>query len=155
MSKLEIKENKKLVLKNVLIKELKGINMEDLNNEINKFLNTLKVLKVQTFGPLITKSYGTNIHEDGTISTNYDLMIQAHNYLQYKKQFKVEKQLECSHCIYLRFSDKPQYLQYAYSKLDIYFYENDIESNGVTYNVFVSETEDNIVVDIFKPVVIV
>ena len=55
MAKLEVLENKKLVLKNVLKKELRGISFEDIDQQINKFANRLDILKVQTFGPLVIK----------------------------------------------------------------------------------------------------
>ena len=60
MAKLEVLENKKLVLKNVLKKELRGISFEDIDQQINKFANRLDILKVQTFGPLVIKFCGTN-----------------------------------------------------------------------------------------------
>lgn len=58
MAKLEVLENKKLVLKNVLKKELRGISFEDIDQQINKFANRLDILKVQTFGPLVIKFCG-------------------------------------------------------------------------------------------------
>ena len=67
MAKLEVLENKKLVLKNVLKKELRGISFEDIDQQINKFANRLDILKVQTFGPLVIKFCGTNISEEGDI----------------------------------------------------------------------------------------
>lgn len=153
MAKLEIKENKKLVLKNVIAYEIRDILMEDLDAEINKFLNKIKLLKIQTFGPLVTKNYGVQIHEDGTMTVSYDVMIQAHDYKRYKNSYKVYDRLVAEYCAYVRFEDHPQYLNYAYSKLELYFYENDLETDGVIYNVLVSESEDFMVMDIFKPVV--
>ena len=43
-------------------------------------------------------------------------------------------------------------IHFANSKLDIYFFENNLISEGSTINVYVSDSPDNIVVDIFKPV---
>ena len=58
MPKLEVKTNKKLVLKNVIVHEMKNIKMSELEKELQKFERNLKLLNVQTFGPLITKNYG-------------------------------------------------------------------------------------------------
>ena len=153
MNKLEVKTNKKLVLKQVLIKELKNISFEQIDAEITKFINELQLLKVQAFGPLITKSYGTNIHEDGTITTSYDIMVQAHDYKQYGNQFYTKELLQCEHCVHTRFQGKAEHMQFAYSKLDLYFYEHDLDTNGIVYNVFVSGETEKMVVDIFRPVV--
>ena len=54
MAKLEVLENKKLVLKNVISYELRDIELDSLDEEINNFLNKLDVLNVQTFGPLVS-----------------------------------------------------------------------------------------------------
>jgi len=152
MNKLEVKTNKKLILKQVLIKELRDIPIEQLDSETKNFHSLINLLNVQTFGPLITKNYGTNIHDDGSITTSYDLMVQAHDYKMYKKQFKVVSQLQCEHCAYIRFQGESDNMQYAYTKLNLFFFENDLADTGVVYNVFLSNHSENMVLDIFKPV---
>jgi len=153
MAKLEVLENKKLVLKNVIKKEVRSIEMEAIDNEIQKFGNKLALLKVQTFGPLVIKFCGINITEDGNMTADYDLMIQAHDYKQYKNEFVIEDKHECRHCAYIRFEGRPDEINYAHSKLDLHFYENDLESSGVVYTICIQETDDYVVMDLFKPVV--
>lgn len=53
MAKLEVKDNKKLVLKSVICKKLHDTKVEDVDQEINKFHQHLQLLKAQIFGPLI------------------------------------------------------------------------------------------------------
>jgi len=153
MGKLDVKLNKSLVLKQVLIKELRNIKVEDLDSEIRNFQMKINLLKVQVFGPLITKSYGTTIHDDGTVTTDYDLMVQAHDYKNYKNHFKIAEKVECVNCAYIRFQGTSEEIHYAYSKLELFFYENDLMSNGSIFNVFVSNHKDHMVLDVFKPVV--
>ena len=57
------------------------------------------------------------------------------------------------HCLYLRFEDSPEYLQLAYSKMELYFYENDLQTDGTTYTVYVNSTLDQMTADIFRPVI--
>lgn len=152
MPKLEVLENKKLVLKNVLCKELKNIEFEILDAQINKFGLLLDKLSVQTFGPLVMKNSGVNISEDGKMTMDYNLFIQAHDYEQYKNSFDIIERLEVPYCIYIRFEGSPENLQYAHSKLDLYFYENELESTGEIYSVMIEETEHHTVVDLFRPV---
>lgn len=152
MPKLEVLENKKLVLNNVLKKELRSINMGDLDKELMNFTKKLELLKVQTFGPLIIKNYGASILDDGSVVTDYDLIVQAHDYKQYKNEFMIEDKHECHHCIYVHFEGKPEYLAYAHSKLDLYFYENDILDSGTGYTVCLQENDEYVEVDVFRQV---
>lgn len=152
MSKLEVKENKKLVLKQVLVRKLNNVAMDQLDGEIRKFANYIQLLKVNTFGPLITMSSGINIHEDGTCTINYEMMVQAHDYKQYNKNLTTHERLKFSNCVYLRFQGRPEDIGYANSKLDLYFYENDLSSSGIQISVFISESPDEAVIDFFRPV---
>jgi len=152
MSKLEVKENKKLVLKNVLRKELNNIKIDDLDNEISKFGNKLQLLHVQLFGPLIIRNRGTKIHDDGSVTMDYDLIAQAHDYLQYKDQFIIEDKHSVDNCIYVRFEGAMDEINYAYTKLDLHIYENDLISNGEIYLINVQEHPEHSIIDIFRPV---
>lgn len=152
MPKLEIKEHKKLVLQKVVIKELRNIPLDQYESEITKFENQMKIQHVQTFGPLVTRQIGTQIHEDGSMSFDYDLMIQADNYKIQGATFKIQDKLVVNHCLYVRFSGHPQYMNYAQSKLDLHIYENDLLVKSDLYTVFVGGSEDTITVDYFKPV---
>lgn len=153
MSKLEIKEHKKLVLKNVLVKTLDNIPIEKIDQEITKFMNELKMLKVQTFGPLVARTSGSVFHDDGTVTIDYQIMMQAHDCMQYKNVYAVKERVEYSHSVYLRYEGKPEDIHFAYSKLDLYFYEEELISDGSMLNVFLEEKEDKVTIDFFKPVV--
>lgn len=152
MNKLEIKRNKKLVLKKVLKKRLRGIQIEKLDVEINRFDQQLKLLKVQTYGPLVTRNCGTLIHDDGSVSMDYELYVQAEDYQQYQKYFIVVDEIIVDNCLYLRFNDSAEYIPYAFSKLDIYIYENDIPIKNDVYTVYLNGDGEKVIVDIFRPV---
>lgn len=152
MPKIEIKINKKLKLKTVLNKNINNINLQIIQVEISKFINLLKTLKVNTFGPLIIRNKGVKISEEGSITADYDLYIQAHDYKQYKKSFNILDEVIVDNCLYARFEGKPEYLQLAFNKLEIYEYEEDIITRGDIYMVSLEDSEDHIVMDIFKPV---
>jgi len=152
MPQIILATNKKLVLKNVLRRELQNIEFDKLNDEINKFGILLDKLSVQTFGPLVTKNGGVNINNEGTLTTDYDLLVQAHDYKQYKSSFEVIERLEVLNCIYVRFEGNPDEVQFAHSKLDLYFYENDLESTDEIYSIMVEDSEHHSIIDIFRPV---
>ena len=152
MPKLEVLKRKKLVLKNVIRKELKNVQIESLNEEINEFGLLLNKLSVQLFGPLVLKSNGVSISDAGIVTMDYDLFVQAHNYNAYKSAFELIERLEVPNCIFVRFEGNPADVQFAHSKLDLYFYENDLEHTAEVYSVLVEDSEHHSVVDIFRPV---
>lgn len=152
MNKLNVVENKKLVLKNALVEEHRGIGFDEIDKRVQEFENKIKLLNVQVYGPLITKMSGTQIGEDGSLSVDYDLIVQAHDYEQYKSQFKTYERLTAEHCIYVRFNDHPQYIQFATSAIELYMYNNNIDDSGILYSVLVNVNEDHLVMDYFKPV---
>ena len=108
MAKLEVKDNKKLVLKSVICKKLHDTKVEDIDQEINKFHQHLQLLKAQIFGPLIVKSCGTTVHDDGAITTDFEFYIQAHNAQQYSNSYLVQDMVSVPHCLYVRFEDSPE-----------------------------------------------
>ncbi|TFF66133.1 AraC family transcriptional regulator [Helcococcus ovis] len=152
MPKLEVKENKKLKLQKVICKELNNIEIEKFDIEINNFLNSIKALKAQVFGPVVIRNKGTDISENGIITSSYEIYIQVHDYLQYKNQFIVKDEISVEYCIYIRYEGKPEYLQLAFNKLEIYEYEEEIITKGDIYMVSLEENEKCIKMDIFKPV---
>lgn len=152
MPKLEVMENKKLVLKNVLKKELKSIHIEDINKEIQNFMTRVELLKAKVFGPLIIHSIGTNISEAGELTMDYELLVQVHDYMQYKNEFVVEERFVCPHCLYLHFEGNPEELTYAHSKLDLHIYENELFSNGELYTICLNESESYMSMDLFRPI---
>lgn len=153
MTKLHVKEHKKLILKNVVMKQHQGISIEETEDKFEKFINQTNMLNIQTFGPLVTINRGTTIHDDGTLTTDYELLVQAHDYKQYQKHFAIKDRIEFPHCVYLKFKGPAEEIHYAHSKLDLYFYENNLQSNGEVISVLINETADQIELDLFKPVV--
>lgn len=152
MPKLEVVENKKLVLKNVLRKELKAINIEDIDKEIHNFMVRLELLKAQVFGPLIIHSIGTNISDTGGITMDYELLMQAHDYMQYKNEFDTEERFICPHCLYLHYEGSFEDVSYVHSKLDLFIYENELSSTGELFTICLNDTENYISMDLFRPV---
>ncbi|MDO4605607.1 MAG: hypothetical protein Q4B23_06490 [Helcococcus sp.] len=155
MNKIIIERNKKLVLKKVISQEYDGRGYQDIDRDINNFLKRIRTLNVQTFGPLVIHNKGTIISEENTSISSYNLYIQAHDYKQYKKQFNILDEVVVEYCLYTRFEGKPEYLQLAFNKLEIYEYEEDIITRGDIYMVSLEDSEDHIVMDIFKPMKVI
>lgn len=151
MDKLNLQENKKRVLNQVILYALRGVRLETLDTEIKQFKDKINHLRAKTFGPFVTYHRGTTMSENGYPKIDYDVMVQAENYLDFKGVFQTVDYLECSDCVYVRFDDHPSYLNFAYAKLDIHFYENNYQSDGTFYSVVISDSPYRLVMDIFKP----
>lgn len=152
MTKLQVLENKKLKLVNVYTKELRGIQIEDLEKEIQKFLNFIEISKIQTRGPFITKNIGTNIHDDGSISVDYDLMVQTVKKKPNNSGFKFYETLTVENCLYVRYEGTNDELAYAQSKLQLHIWENNLIDLGEQYMVHLTTDNSWLEVDIFMPV---
>lgn len=152
MPKLEVKEHKKLVLKNVLMKEYRNAAFDSIDEGITKFVQKIDLLKAQVFGPLVIHNIGTNIHENGELTVDYDIIVQANDYRQYKNEFSIKECLTCDHCLYLHFEGSPEDIQIAQSKIDLHIYENDLSASGELYTVCIRDDEEYTVMDFFKPV---
>lgn len=100
----------------------------------------------------VIRNKGIKISENGTITANYELYIQASNYKQYRNQFTILDEVVVEHCLYTRFEGKPEHLQLAFNKLEIFEYEEDIITRGDIYMISLEDAEEHIVMDIFKPV---
>jgi hypothetical protein len=52
----------------------------------------------------------------------------------------------------VRFTGKTQQLNFAYMKLNVYAFENDVVLDGSSYTVFVNQSEENAIIDVFMPI---
>ena len=79
--------------------------------------------------------------------------VQAHNAQQYSNMYDTQETVSVPHCLYVHFEDSPEYLQFAYSKLELHMYENDIQTDGTVYTVYVNSSPEKMIVDIFRPAI--
>lgn len=154
MSKIKLYENKKLVLKQVVIFKLRDILAENIDTQISIFLKKIDQLGLITKGPLIVKSIDNYVDSNNLIRQSSDVIIQIE-----KKSEKIcdlyefQDEFISESCVMVHFEGSPSDIYYAYDKLKLHFFENIILSNGLYYTVFLEENENYVKVDIFKPVV--
>ena len=155
MSKLDLQENKTLKLNNLVIKELRGVHITKIDFEIEKFINQLQVLKAQSYGPIVTKLVTSYANEEGNTVYDYDIYYQVKNYKQYESILKTQDELKVTDCLFLNFKGDSIYLPYAYSKIELHLFENDLSAKEEVYSVLkvVDGNEDKVDIDLFKPVI--
>lgn len=147
--KIIVKENKTLKLNNVLIREVSQNELMDIDQITYMMDSYIKAKGNSTIEPMI--NYTTAVgDENGQAKLILKIMVQLKNPIHnVEKPYEFNSQIRITNCIFARFTDKEEYLQFAYSKLGLYAYENDIKLKGDNYTVFVNKNEDKITADVF------
>jgi len=149
VEKISIRENKTLKLTNVLVRELSENEIIDID-KINYMMDSyIKSKGNSTIGPIINYS-NLEVDENGQAKIRIKIMVQLKNPIyNVEAPYEIKKELRISNCLFARFTEKEENIQFAYQKLGVYAFENDIKLKGDSYTVFVKKEEENIVADIF------
>jgi effector-binding domain-containing protein len=105
-------------------------------------------------GPLIQYSK-VELDENNEPDINMQFMLQANNFIHNVEQpYRMESLLRVKNCLYARYNGPDDKLKFAYDKLGVYAFENDIELDGCNYTIYVdrNEEEETMVADVFMPV---
>lgn len=153
MQKLQYSPSKVLKLQNVIICKL---NLEDGNLDFNliveKMQSYIRVKGVKQIGPLIqhTKSF---VNNEEKLDMEMNLLLQCDNYIHSVETPYIMKTIvRVSHCMYCRYIGAEEKLKFAYDKIHLEAFENDIELTDESYTVFVDRNEEGtIVADVFIP----
>lgn len=148
-----IEKNKSLQLKNILIFEVFHLQVLNENNkeqpmdfsmgiEITKMANEIQSKGAQPVGPLIQFS-GTNKKSDEDIEIKMSLMLQADRFIQnLDAPYTMEPVISVKNCMYTRFTGYEDDITFAYQKIQVEAYENEIKLTGNTYTVFLDSDEE-------------
>lgn len=153
MAKLTISQNKVLKLKNVLISKM-NLEEEDVDFYliVDKMQSYIKVKGATQVGPLIqqTKPFVNDAEE---VDMEINFLLQCNNFIHnVEKTYRMESVLRIPNCMYCRYIGPEDKLKFAYDKINLEAFENDIELTGESYTVFVDQNEEGtIVADVFMP----
>lgn len=149
IEKIAIRENKTLKLNNVLIRVVSENELIDINKISYMMDSYIKSKGNATIGPMI--NYSTvEVDGSGQAEVIIKLMVQLKNPIyNVEKPYEIKSQLRVTNCLFARFKEKEENLQFAYQKLGVYAFENNIKLKGDYYTVFVKQEEENIVADVF------
>lgn len=149
IEKIAIRENKTLKLNNLLIREVSENELIDINKISYMMDSYIKSKGNSTIGPMI--NYSTvEVDENGQAKVIIKLMIQLKNPIyNVEKPYEIKSQLRVTNCLFARFTEKEENLQFAYQKLGVFAFENNIKLKRDSYTVFVKKDEENIVADVF------
>lgn len=151
MIKSPIKENKKLVLKNVLTKHYQRIDIHAIKATIDQFIYELRLRQIETTGPLVVRRKGGRIDKDGRHTTDLEVFIQAEAYPCNQDYFQTAESICFDRCLHLRYKGKRSRLHFAYSKLELYIFNHGLVTEDDTISVYVHEYQDHVEMDVFRP----
>lgn len=154
MPKLLFNQNKILKLQNVLIEKIM-LEDEDIDFSliVEKMQSYIKVKGAMQIGPLIqyTKPF---VNDDEELDMEINLLLQCNNFIHsVEKPYRMESVLRVQDCMYCHYIGPEEKLKFAYDKINLEAFENDIDLTGESYTVFVDQNEEEgtIVADVFMP----
>ena len=151
--KIIVRENKILKLNNVLVRSVSENELIDIEKITYMMDSYIKSKGNSSIGPMINYS-GVDIDNAGQAKVKIKVMVQLKNPIHnVETPYKMEKQIRLTNCLFARYMEKEENLQYAYQKLSVHAFENNIKLKGDSYTVFVKHEEDRIVADVFMETV--
>ncbi|MBP3897775.1 MAG: hypothetical protein J6D57_08125 [Mogibacterium sp.] len=158
MEKINIAYNKTLRLDNVLVKDI--INLSNILEsgesdeipievELERMETEIKTKGANQIGPLIQYSFASG--NENSVNMRISLMLQADKYINnVSYPYYMESVISVNNCMYTRFCGTEEDIQYAYQKIAVTAYEENIKLKGSSYTVFLdSDDSGNITADIF------
>lgn len=155
--KIIIHHSKTLKLTNALLlclsKEADLETLQNFQSLIEQMDLHIRQKGAQPIGPLIQKT-SISVNDSGEPQMVITFIRQSDTYLhKVDSPYKMESIIKVSDCLYTRFIGEEDKMQFAYNKLNLMGYEEEIELTGESYTVFVDNDEENdtITADIFMP----
>lgn len=148
-NKLQVSLNKALKLTNVISKQFEEKDFENFDQEVVKLENYIISKGARPLGPLIQYTNGF-INENGQFEAQVMIMRQASDHIESTESpYACEPLIQVKNCIYVRYTGDESGLKFAYDKLNLTAFEEEIPLKGNSYTVFVKKDEDTIIADVF------
>ncbi len=152
MNKLQFHPSKVLKLTNVLkYKLIISDEQFDFNVAIEQMQSYIKVKGATQVGPLIQYSR-TFMNDAGELDIEIVMMLQCNNFIyNVEAPYYMESVIRVPDALYCRYIGPEGKLKFAYDKINIEAFENDIKLSDFNYTIFVShnEEEDIMTADVF------
>lgn len=152
MNKITVWPSKTLKLTNVLKAEC-DIEKEDFNLEVlvNRMHSYIRAKGAMQVGPLIQYTNAC-LDEQGQIKIQMSMLMQCNTFLhRLESPYSMESVIRIPNCMYCRYQGPEEKLKFAYDKLQVEAFEQEIPLKGSSYTIFVdrNEEEETIVADVF------
>lgn len=152
--KLDFRENKTLKINNPIIREIPLKELNSIDKYVGMMKNYVEIKGFKIIGPLIQYSSGIKgIDKDNNPIIENKIILQLHQSgIKVEDPYISKETLRIENCLFCRFNDTQDNLQYAISKITLHAYENDIKLTGESYIVLIENKDNVILADIFMPI---
>lgn len=154
MTKLQFHDNKVLKLTNVLkYKILLDDESFDFNVAIEQMQSYIRAKGTMQVGPLIQYTR-TFLNENGELDMEIVMMLQCNNYIHsVEPPYSMESIIRVPNALYCRYTGPESSLKFAYDKINVEAFEQDIKLADCNYTIFVdhNQEEDIMIADVFVP----
>ncbi len=150
MKKISISPSKTLKLSNVLIMRCR-LQEDDFDISIEQMQSFIRTKGAVQIGPLI-QYMNSYINEAGEMEIDIRLILQCNHHIHSVEQpYTMESMIRIPNCMYCRFIGPEDSLSFAYQKIQLEAFENDIPLKGDSYTIFVDrdEEDETITADVF------
>lgn len=154
MEKLQFHNNKVLKLTNVLkYKILLDDKNFDFNVAIEQMQSYIRAKGAMQIGPLIqyTRAF---LNENNEMDMEIVMMLQCNNYIHSVEQpYSMESVIRLPNALYCRYTGPETSLKFAYDKINVEAFEQDIKLADCNYTIFLdnNQEEDITIADVFVP----
>lgn len=152
MGKIEVHTGKTLKLTNVLCRSVDiKENDASIETQIEQMQTYIRAKGAKQIGPLIQWTK-TTLDEQQNINIKAELMLQCNTNIRSVEQpYNMQNVIRIPNCLYCRYNGPEQSLKFAYDKLNLYAFENEIKVKLENYTVLVdrNDIEETIVADVF------
>lgn len=147
MNPIQVSESKTLKLTNVLSRRIMPEELQSIGTIVMQMDNFIKSQNALPIGPLVQ-------HIVVTTGPNPEpqlyLMRQTNQLItRLEAQYHMDAVLRVKDCLYAHYTGPLAKSELATQKLNILAFENDIKLNNSVYTIFVSQDDDEAVVDVF------
>lgn len=154
MNKLQYNDNKTLKLNNVLkykiLLEDKDFDLQVVIEQMQSYIKTKGAMQI---GPLIQYTR-TTLNENNEVDLEIIVMLQCNNYIHNVTQpYSMESVIRVPNALYCRYTGPEVFLKYAYDKIHLEAFENDISLDDYNYTIFLDNNleENCMTADVFVP----
>ncbi|MFP3156382.1 hypothetical protein LQZ18_18545 [Lachnospiraceae bacterium ZAX-1] len=149
MNRIQIGYNKRLRMSNVVERVIEKDEFGEFEKIVEQMEGYIRSKGTVPLGPLIQYTEA-NVNENGIVDMAIKLMRQCNSYIHnVELPYKTQSLIRITNCIYCRYIGPEEKINFAYDKINITAFEEDILLKGNAYTIFVGEEDDSMVADIF------
>ena len=154
MTKLQFHDNKVLKLSNVLKNRIPLENgFSDFSIAIEQMQSYIRTKGAMQIGPLIQYTR-TFLNENGELDMEIVMMLQCNNYIHsVEPPYSMESVIRVPNALYCRYTGPETTLKFAYDKINVEAFEQDIKLADCNYTIFLDNNQEEgiTVADVFVP----